>query len=433
MIINNHAVDFAILLQKISPWLILVIVSHIFGLYIFDLYNLNRIVSRSRSSIMVVCSVLFAGLMIGAMFFFLPKYIFGRQVLLIHLVVVSVFLVNWRLLFTQWSAQSEKNRRVAYVGSLHSLQKFAAELETRLHSGIQINEIYTLDDLKSFSHAKYRDINLYDSLDDLLRNAKFDILIFDVLMKDFSNREIMEIMKIKHQGKSVFDLPSIVKNISGRVCLEFINGSWIVHQQSMQGQVGRAYLHVKRFFDIVGSSILLLILLPLSLLIAILIKIDSRGPVLFIQQRLGRHKSPFNCLKFRSMIVGAEKETGPVWAGERDSRVTRVGGFIRKARLDEIPQLWNILMGDISFIGPRPIRQHFADMLSKEIPFYELRFAVQPGLSGWAQVNHSYANSIEGQLKKFEYELFYIQNMSLFLDIMVAFKTIQSVLRYSGK
>lgn len=433
MLLNSQSFEWAFLMTKISPWLILVIISHIFGLYILDLYNLNRIISRSRSTIMVIFSVVFAGFIIGAIFFFLPKYIFGRQVLLIHLIVVSILLSGWRLIFNEWMVRSETKKRVAYVGSFQSLQNFVAEMENRIYTGIQIGEIYTLDNREKFSQYDNGNIIFYESVSDLLENAKFDILIFDVLMKDFSDYEIMEIMRLKHQGKSVFDLPSIVKNISGKVSLEFINGTWIVHQQSMQGQVGRAYLHFKRFFDIVGALFLLLLLLPISLVVMCLIKIDSSGPVLFKQQRLGRHKHPFYCLKFRSMVVDAEKESGPVWAKEKDSRVTRVGSFIRKSRLDEIPQLWNILSGDISFVGPRPIRQYFADMLVNEIPFYELRFAVQPGLSGWAQVNHNYANSVEGQKKKFEYELFYIQNMSFFLDIMVVFKTIQSVMSYSGK
>jgi lipopolysaccharide/colanic/teichoic acid biosynthesis glycosyltransferase len=133
------------------------------------------------------------------------------------------------------------------------------------------------------------------------------------------------------------------------------------------------------------------------------------------------------------MVENAEQESGPVWAGEDDPRITLVGRILRKTRLDELPQLWNIFKGDISFVGPRPIRRHFADMLSEKIPFYELRFSIQPGLSGWAQVSHDYAGSEDGQLEKFQYELFYIQNMSIFLDVIIIFKTIQACFKIEGK
>ena len=142
---------------------------------------------------------------------------------------------------------------------------------------------------------------------------------------------------------------------------------------------------------------------------------------------------PFTCYKFRTMKMEAEKETGPIWSGKNDSRITRVGKILRTTRLDELPQLWNILKGDMSFVGSRPIRKYFADQLEKIIPFYDLRFSVKPGLTGWAQVNHSYSGSKEEQAEKFQYELFYIKNMSLFLDLFIIFKTIKTVFQRRGE
>jgi len=143
-------------------------------------------------------------------------------------------------------------------------------------------------------------------------------------------------------------------------------------------------------------------------------------------------KRPFRRVKFRTMVRDAEAKSGPVWSSQNDVRITRVGKILRKTRLDELLQLWNILKGDMSFVGPRPIRAHFAAQLRKKIPFYDLRFSVKPGLSGWAQVQHDYAGSEQGQLEKFQYELFYIENMSLFLDLFIVIKTVQKVLKGEG-
>ena len=159
---------------------------------------------------------------------------------------------------------------------------------------------------------------------------------------------------------------------------------------------------------------------------------DSKGDVFFVQERLGIGKKPFKCVKFRTMVEDAEARSGPVWSKGKDPRITRVGHFLRKSRLDELPQFWNVLKGDMSFVGPRPIREYFANKLAEKIPFYGLRFSVKPGLSGWAQVNYDYAGSEEGQLEKFQYELFYIQNMSFFLDLLVIIKTVQKMFRGEG-
>ena len=248
----------------------------------------------------------------------------------------------------------------------------------------------------------------------------------------FSNQEIRRLLQIKYEGKAVYDLPTLYKSLTGKVPLTYIDGRWLLFSQGFQGEANRPYAKAKRVIDFMLSSVLLLLTAPLLLLIAVSIKLDSRGSVFFFQERLGLQKRPFNCVKFRTMIDNAENECGPVWSCKDDPRITRIGRFLRKSRLDELPQLWNVLKGEMSFVGPRPIREHFADMLAESIPFYGLRFSVKPGLSGWAQVIHDYSGSEEGQLEKFQYELFYIENMSLFLDLFAIFKTFRKVFRAEG-
>lgn len=431
--INSHDLSLDQLAAKFSPWLILVVLPHLMSLYLLDLYNLNRLILRFRSSVMVVFSVGLAGLIIGSIFFFLPKYVFGRQVLLIHLVISSFFLVVWRIAFHELVSIHEMAKRLAFVGSRKNFDIFCRVMEGIDGKNLKINSAYFIPGPEHEPCSLSERVTVYDSLEHLLDSRNFDILVFDVLGKKFQNEEIRSIMEEKYKQKGVFDIPSFITSLSGRIPLDLIDGYWLLSREGLQGYVSKPYVRVKRLLDIIGSGVLLLVFVPVFICLGIILKLDSRGPVIFSQERIGRDRRPFNCLKFRTMVNDAELVSGPTWSSEDDPRITRLGKILRKSRFDELPQLWNILKGDISFIGPRPIRKYFADQLSQDIPFYELRFSVQPGLSGWAQVNYDYGGSVEGQRQKFEYELFYIQNMSLFLDILITVKTVKSVFSLQGK
>jgi lipopolysaccharide/colanic/teichoic acid biosynthesis glycosyltransferase len=191
--------------------------------------------------------------------------------------------------------------------------------------------------------------------------------------------------------------------------------------------------NLERLIEAVIATFILLLMAPIMLIVAAAIKLDSKGAVFFLQERLGLHEVPFSVCKFRTMVENAEASTGPTWAEVNDPRVTRVGRFLRKTRLDEVPQLLNILRGEMGFVGCRPIRQHFADQLGAQIPFYSLRFSVRPGLTGWAQVQGDYGGSVEGHIEKFEYELYYLANSSLFMDAFILLKTLQVVLFGRGQ
>jgi exopolysaccharide biosynthesis polyprenyl glycosylphosphotransferase len=267
---------------------------------------------------------------------------------------------------------------------------------------------------------------------ELLERNDFDVFAFDARSGSFSDSEIRQILELKYRGKAVYDLPRLYKNLTGKVPLTYIDGRWLLNSDGLQGQVSVRYMRIKRVLDVILSLLLLITGLPLFFIIGVAIKLDSKGKVFFMQERLGINKRPFKCIKFRTMVENAEYETGPIWSREDDRRITRMGRLLRKTRLDELPQLWNILKGDMSFVGPRPIREHFAARLSKSIPYYSLRFSVKPGLTGWAQVNYDYAGSEAGQLEKFQYEIFYIENMSLLLDLLTLFRTLQKVVTVEG-
>jgi exopolysaccharide biosynthesis polyprenyl glycosylphosphotransferase len=193
------------------------------------------------------------------------------------------------------------------------------------------------------------------------------------------------------------------------------------------------YLSSKRILDVVLSSLLLAATAPLMALIAIAIKLDTPGPIVFSQERIGLRGRRFMVHKFRSMRRDAERHTGPMWAKENDDRVTRIGAFLRKCRFDELPQLWNVLRGEMSFIGPRPERPYFVDLLKAEIPFFDLRHYVKPGITGWAQVMYPYGASVEDSHRKLEYDLYYAKNLSLSLDLLILLKTVGVVIKGEGR
>jgi exopolysaccharide biosynthesis polyprenyl glycosylphosphotransferase len=189
---------------------------------------------------------------------------------------------------------------------------------------------------------------------------------------------------------------------------------------------------LRRILAILASAILLLVILPVIPLVILAIKLDSRGPVLYRQRRVGLGGKVFYCFKFRTMRQDAEADTGATWATDDDPRITKVGKFLRASRLDEIPQLWCVLRGDMGFVGPRPERPEFVEWLAKQIPFYAVRSAVRPGITGWAQIRYKYGNTAEDAKEKLQYDLYYIKNMSIGLDIMIMFQTIKIVLLGRG-
>jgi exopolysaccharide biosynthesis polyprenyl glycosylphosphotransferase len=423
---------FAVIWAKIDPRQTLVILAHLLTLYLLDQYNLNRMVNLIRSSTAVLMSVWLAGLIISGVFFFFPKYIFGRQVLLIHLGVVSLTMVLWRWWATEFLLKRVRSKALAVLGEGQIVSSFIEDLSRIPNSGFTVKSACILQKGPPACSDVVTGCNYYQSVGDLLASRDFDALAFDSANGSFSNEDVRLILELKHKGKAVYDLPTLYRSLTGRVPLRYIDGRWLLNSKELQGEVNTSYARAKRVIDVVLAGLLLMLLSPLFILIAAAIKLDGKGTVFFIQERLGIHRKAFKCVKFRSMVQNAESESGPMWSSDDDPRITRVGRVLRKNRLDELPQLWNVLKGDMSFVGPRPIREHFANELAETIPFYGLRFAVKPGLSGWAQVNHDYAGSNEGQMEKFQYELFYIQNMSLFLDVLTTIKTLHKIFRGGG-
>jgi sugar transferase (PEP-CTERM system associated) len=239
-----------------------------------------------------------------------------------------------------------------------------------------------------------------------------------------------QLVECRLRGIRVEDWPTFYEKQTGKILVTDLRPSWLIYSD---GFVKTTLVQrVKRGIDLLGAAVGLLVTLPLMLLIALAIKLDSPGPVLFRQRRVGQHGRIFVLNKFRSMRADAEAGSGAVWAQPDDPRVTRVGRLLRKTRLDELPQLYNVLVGHMSFVGPRPERPEFVRMLQREIPFYLGRLAVKPGITGWAQVRHTYAASVDDTLEKLQYDLYYIKNLSPFLDLLIILDTLQVMLFARG-
>lgn len=234
----------------------------------------------------------------------------------------------------------------------------------------------------------------------------------------------------KLMGVRILDYPNFFELMTGKIPVEHINPSWLV--QSSGFLITPFIRSLKKVLDLIFSSVLLAACLPFFPIVALMIRLDSPGPVFYAQQRVGLNGKVFTIYKFRSMGQDSEKETGASWAAENDPRVTRFGAFMRKTRIDELPQLFNVLKGDMSFIGPRPERPEFVDQISKVTPYYAERHAIKPGITGWAQVMYPYGASLGDSVEKLRYDLYYINNLSIFLELYIIFETIKIVLFRRG-
>lgn len=429
--ITGH-LDFELLRAKFSYWFVLIIIPHLLSLFILDLYNTQRLNYKYRLAILVSMSNAAAALVIGTIFFFFPRYIFGRQVLLIHVVIATILLVSWRFIYAAFFLAKDSlahKKRIALLGDFKNIESFVDEIAKAENTGIQITAVYFSSRFMDGSE-KFKDIPRFNSVDSLVHAAEFDILLYDSTGADFTENEVRSIMDVKYKEKSIHDLPTFFQSLTGRVPLQLINGSWLLKNEGLQGKLSKPYVHGKRLLDVLFALLLSIFFLPVILFVAVLVKCSSKGDMLFRQERVGLNGKTFTCFKFRTMIMNAERD-GPRWTEDVDPRITRIGRFLRKSRLDELPQLYNIIKGDLSFVGPRPIRACFAQELAQEVPFYGLRFSVQPGLSGWAQVHG--CNAVPDGYKTLEYELFYIENLSFLLDLLVVVKTIRTVLAGKGK
>lgn len=337
--------------------------------------------------------------------------------------IVTLGLIAWRSTYL-WLAQlSHFRERVYVLGSGDRARTLMQGLHNRVDLGIDV--VGWTGELEDPTREQMADHMLR-----IARKQRVHRVI--VAMQDRRGAmPVQELLTLRLQGMAqIEEATSWLEKISGQIEVAHLHPSWIIFAEGFR--VTHIYRLAKRLVDVVAGLLGLLLSMPLLPFVMLAIKLDSKGPVLYRQRRVGRLGKCFICYKFRTMRADAEADLGPTWAGDDDPRITMVGKFLRMTRLDEIPQLWCVLKGDMALVGPRPERPEFVDWLSDEIPYYGTRHVVRPGITGWAQVRYKYGNTVEDARQKLQYDLFYIKNASLGLDVLVMFNTIKTVLLRRG-
>ncbi len=388
--------------------------------------------SEALRSMRFACARLLVAVSIGiitlaALELILPELAFWRSMLFYTMAIAMVLLGLDRLLIGSLLGTSAFRRRVMVLGAGLRADRLR-KLSQRPGSGFAIVSYIGMTDAKRVVEEAISRDALHD-LGDFV-----EILgVSEVVLAIEERRNALplkDLLRIKTMGVHVNDFSSFMERETGRVDLDTVNPSWLIFSDGFSSSRMLSSA-AKRVFDIIASIMLLLATLPLIALFALLVKLDSRGPAFFRQRRVGLYGQPFDVIKLRSMRIDAEKD-GAKWAEKDDPRITRLGRFIRKVRIDELPQAWSVLKGEMSFVGPRPEVPKFVDDLEDKLPYYAERHMMKPGITGWAQINYPYGASIEDSRHKLEYDLYYAKNYTPFLDLLILLQTLRVVLWPEG-
>ncbi len=388
-------------------------------LYILDCYNIEKSFFSIPFFAQFFISFILISILVALTLYLVPVIWYGRGLWAIQIILSFIFMYFWRLLFDTFIHVDIEKKKLLILGH--------GEVANDVTEILKTNKYYCL--VGSIDDNQQIVSNIIGNTKDLpaiLDEQTIDILIIsnDIELDDCLKGVLVE---AKMRGLIVYDIATFYETMMEKIPVYYITDFWIL-LRTFAGITEKIYSsRVKRVTDFFLSLLGLLVASPFMLITAIFIKITSHGPIFYKQVRVGYDDENFEIIKFRSMTVNAEKD-GIVWAQENDPRVTLIGKFIRKTRIDELPQLWNILKGDMTLIGPRPERPEFVEQLKKDIPYYSLRHAIKPGLTGWAQVNYRYGASTEDAMEKLQYDLYYMRHLSFRLDLRIFFKTIRVML-----
>jgi sugar transferase (PEP-CTERM system associated) len=400
------------------------------ALYLYDLYDFAVMNNRRELILRMVQALGIAWILLALLFYLVPALLIGRGVTILTVPLVMVALLAWRVFIHSLTGHPEIGEKVLIVGTGKSAAETAEAVGERKDAGYRVVGFISENGAApkyELPHAK--PLGAFADLEGIIRKENVDRVVIAIRERR-GNFPTEKLLRMSLAGDvNIEECASFFERVTGQVHLDMLRPSWLI----FDGR-GRDTRLKTVFRDIIHRGLALVGLifsLPIILATALLIKLESKGPVFYRQERVGMNGKIFEVIKFRSMRTDAEKD-GPVWAQSEDDRVTRVGNVIRKIRVDEIPQFWNIIKGEMSFVGPRPERPHFVTQLAKEVPFYQHRHLVAPGLTGWAQIKYPYGASVEDARQKLQYDLYYIKNQSLALDTVIVFETVKTVLFGKG-
>ncbi len=381
--------------------------------------------------ILRIASGLLLGLIpLGVSFYFVPMFFLGRGVLLAAVVMSFIFISIVRLFFRKAIKEQNMWARILVLGAGNKASMIREAVENGELQGVNVVAYIRMPGDSDVDNGK--SIEPDKQLIELVEDLDIDEIVIAVDDRRSPEFPTLELIDCKMSGVNILDLVTFFERRAGKIRLDMLNPSWLYLSEGFQ--VGTLRRVAKRLLDILAVILLLPIALPFMILVTLAIYIESggRGPVLYSQVRVKQDGKPFKIYKFRSMVTDAEKDGVARWASKNDSRITRVGRVIRKGRLDELPQLFNVLSGEMSFVGPRPERPEFVKALAEKIPYYEERHRVKPGLTGWAQICYSYGDTEEDSIQKLQYDLYYVKNYSVLLDLLILLQTAEVVLLGKG-
>jgi sugar transferase (PEP-CTERM system associated) len=391
-------------------------------------YGADALQSLRRAIARILVAISLGVIFLSVLFFLSPAITFWRSNLFYAMGIAAVSLVAIRILLGKMLGSQVFKRRVVVLGAGPRGARLKALQQQPGSAFVVVGYVSMSEANRVIPEAIARDAiyNLADHV--VLLNASEVVL---ALEERRNALPLKDLLRIKTTGVHVNDISTFLERETGRVDLQSVNPSWLIFSDGFSS--GRMLSGVfKRLFDITASLLLLLVAGPVILLTALAVKFESKGPAFYRQRRVGLYGVGFDCLKLRSMRQDAEINGQAVWAEKDDPRITRIGRFIRKVRIDELPQCWSVLKGEMSFVGPRPERPQFVEDLEQQLPYYAERHMVKPGITGWAQINYPYGASIEDSRQKLEYDLYYAKNYSPFLDLLILLQTIRVVLWPEG-
>ncbi len=401
----------------------------VIGSYIAGLYDLTLSENTIRFFRLYLESMI-ANLTIAFVFFYLTPF-FGiapRTNLILYFSIVLLLGYGWRLGYNRFIANTLFRHRVLFIGKGADVSKMVHLLEKAAY-GFELVAVIETAPGNRIEDSRIQWFSSITQLESVIQEQRIDTVILGHHPKDIEGLS-EALYKTLFLPVTLLDRAVLEETLTGRVPLEYISQTWFL-DHLREGEK-TWYESMKRGIDLVLAIPVALITLTLLPFIALGIKLSSPGSILYFQERIGRMGKPFIIWKFRTMRQDAEAAGTPQWATENDPRITRIGSFLRATRLDELPQIWNVLRGDMSMIGPRPERPKFVDDLTRQMPFYALRHLTRPGVTGWAQVKFPYAGNVEDNLKKLQYDLYYIKHRSLFMDLAILLKTVAIVLKRQG-
>jgi sugar transferase (PEP-CTERM system associated) len=400
-------------------------------MYLLDLYNfrLSQTWGEMLFALAIAIGIVCIG--IGLLSYAIPKFGVGGKMYYLSILIASVCLLTWRFLFEIYITRFAPHENILIVGTGDVARQVGEEVSRRKRLGFHlVGFVDAPPNRMNPSVGKVGPV-LGDPawMDQIIEQHGVDKVVVAITERR-GEYPVKEMLALRVQGCQVVEWPGFFEKLSGRIPIDNLAPSFFIFNEGFRKS--RLLLSIRRVVSAIVAFVFLVLLLPVFLVVAILIKLDSPGPVIYSQIRVGQNNKPIRIYKFRSMRNDAEKNGDAVWAVENDPRITRVGRFLRKTRIDEFPQLFNVLIGGMDFVGPRPERPEFVQQLQALIPYYALRHTVKPGITGWAQVMFHYGSTIDESKEKLQYDLFYIKNMSLKLDLLILFNTFKIVLLGRG-